>query len=131
MTCVPPSREFINITRFSNLFITNSRVLHENSSYCLVENTLEGCLAFFQHDPLDYETIYTLGAMAGSKLNAYAQAPLMEELEGYLCLYEGFVSIVTYEASDYKHKDLYGAEGIENSGRQVLEKPGGQCGPML
>jgi len=46
-----------------------------------VENTLEGCLAFFQHDPLDYETIYTVGAMAGSKLNAHAQAPLMEELE--------------------------------------------------
>ena len=96
-----------------------------------MENTLEGCLVFFQHDPLDYETIYTVGAMAGSKLNAHAQAPLMEELESCLGLYEGFVSTVTYEASDYKHKDLYGAEGIENSGRQVLEKPGGQCGPML
>ena len=30
VTCVPHSREFINITRFSNLFITNSRVLYEN-----------------------------------------------------------------------------------------------------
>ena len=30
VTCVPHSREFINITRFSNLFITNSRVHHEN-----------------------------------------------------------------------------------------------------
>jgi len=95
-----------------------------------VENTLEGCFAFFQHDMLDYETIYTLGAMAGSKLNAYAQAPLMEELEGYLCLYEGFVSIVTYEASDYKHKDLYGAEGIGNFGDRCwrsLEANAGQC----
>ena len=26
----PPSRDFLNITRFYNLFITNSRVLHEN-----------------------------------------------------------------------------------------------------
>ncbi|RLM86106.1 hypothetical protein C2845_PM04G22450 [Panicum miliaceum] len=49
--------------------------------------------------------------MAGSKLNAHAKAPLMEELEGGLGLYEGFVSTVTYDASDYKHKDLYGAEG--------------------
>ena len=30
MTCVLPSREFLNITRFFNLFITNSRVLHKN-----------------------------------------------------------------------------------------------------
>ena len=30
VTCVPHSREFPNITRFSNLFITNSRVLPKN-----------------------------------------------------------------------------------------------------
>ena len=40
---VSPSREFLNITRFSKLFITNFRVLHEN--------TLEDCLAFFKHSP--------------------------------------------------------------------------------
>ena len=37
VTCVPPSKESLNITRFSNLFITNSRVLHENIFLLLCE----------------------------------------------------------------------------------------------
>ena len=40
------------------------------------------------------------------------------------------MSTVTYEASDYKHKDLYGAEGIGNFGDRCwrsLEANAGQC----
>ena len=45
----PPSRDFLNITRVFNLFITILEYSMKISSYCLVENTLEGCLAFFQY----------------------------------------------------------------------------------
>ena len=49
VTCVPPSREFLNIIFFLIYLLLILEYSIKISSYCLVENTLEGCLAFFQH----------------------------------------------------------------------------------
>lgn len=64
----------------------------------------------FDDAPLDYEFVYTVGALAGTRLNAEVTSSVLHELDGVLGIYKGKVTCPTYSAPSHNRKDVLGSK---------------------